>query len=101
MLANAKPVLEQELYKYIYDAYMEQFSTNPEAQKYATEANDTMIKAATKFASKLSKGMADAVYKFVMDIGITVTIPPTVIAPPGVQGGPCSGTILPTNFNIS
>lgn len=99
MLTTAKPILEQELYKVAYDAYMEQFTSNPEAQKYAGEANAEMVKFANKFASKLSSGMADAIYKFVKEIGINITIPPSVVAPGGV-GGPCTGVILPQNVNV-
>lgn len=100
MLKTAKPILEQELYKVAYDAYMEQFTSNSEAQKYAGVANEEMVKFANKFAKKLSSGMADAIYKFVKDIGINITIPPTVIAPPGIMGGPCTGSILPQDVKV-
>lgn len=108
MLTTAKPILQQELYKSTYDAaydaYMSQFKSNSEAQKYAGEANQAMIDSATRFAKtladKLSMDMADSIYKFVKEIGIMVTIPPTVIAPPGIQGGPCVGTITMENFKV-
>ena len=51
---------------------------------------------AIEFANSLSVDMADAIYKFVKEIGIQVTIPPSVIAP----SGPCSGIIPMTSFTI-
>ena len=64
MLTTAKPILEQELYKVAYDAYMAQFTSNADAKKYANEANNEMKKFADKFAKKLSSGMADAIPPF-------------------------------------
>ena len=107
MLTTAKPILQQELYKSTYDAaydaYMSQFKSI-QRHKNMQEANQAMIESATRFAKtladKLSVDMADSIYKFVKEIGIMVTIPPTVIAPPGIQGGPCVGTITMENFKV-
>ena len=63
-----------------------------------------MEKKAKDFSEQLSKDMAEAIYKFVKEIGINITIPPSITtppAPPTLPGGPCSGAIPVSNITIS
>ena len=104
MLSPNKIILEQKLYKILYDAYMTQCSTDPEAGKYNGEINNAMMSAAGNFADKASGPCADAIYNFVKEIGINITVMPSVIAPPmppTLPGGPCSGVIPMTDIIIS
>ena len=77
---------------------MTQYEDNkiPEASKYNSEMKFAMEQKAIKFANSLSSDMATAIYNFVKEIGIQVTVPPSVIAP----SGPCSGVIPMTSFTI-
>ena len=108
-LGVAKTELEQKLKKAFFDAgysaYMTQYQPNaiPEAQKYDEDDSLKKLqeKLATDYANELSeslaKDMAEAIYNFVKEIGIQITIPPTVIAP----SGPCTGAIPPNCFTIT
>ena len=98
-LVGAKPILEQELYQAFYDAYMTQHDPNEvsEAGKYDSDKESAMQDMADAFSKSLSKDMAQAIYNFVMEIGIQVTDVSTVIAP----SGPCSGAIPMNNFVVS
>ena len=113
MLSAAKPTLQnnikQILEKAAYEAYMTQYSPNevPEASKYDSKTKDAMKKKAEefskKFAEKASPSFAIAIHDFVKEIGIQITIPPSVIAPPlppALPGGPCTGMIPSTNIQI-
>lgn len=105
-LQASKIKLEQDLKKAFkdaaYDAYMTQFKSNSllDAQKYDNDTKDAMEKQAKDYAKALADtlagDMAKAIYDFVKEIGIMVTIPPSVIAP----SGPCTGSIPITNFTI-
>lgn len=104
MLKPNKTVLEQKLYKILYNAYMTQYGADPEAGKYNNEANKVMMDHADKFAGKASGPCADAIYNFVKEIGINITITPSIIAPPmppTLPGGPCNGAIPMTDIIIS
>lgn len=105
MLSDAKIVLEQRLYKILYNAYLTQFNQNSvvELGSFNSTIQDAFNKVAHDFASTASKPTADAIYKFIKEIGININIPPTVISPstPVLPGGPCSGVILPQNIIIS
>lgn len=105
-LKVAKLELEQKLrdafFNAGFNAYMTQHQPNAvsEAQKYDNVGKDQMKKLANDYAEELSKSlakdMAEAIYNFVKEIGIQVTIPPSVIAP----SGPCTGVIPLTSFTI-
>lgn len=104
-LIASKPVLEQELKKLLYEAYLAQF-LNMTDQSLAN-LNAEMIKnahqMANKFAKAASKGAANAIYDFVKSIGITIT-PTGMMAPPAPSGyppgGPATGTITSSNITI-
>lgn len=96
-LAAAKPILEQKLFKAFYDAYMSQFESNGEAGKHVGTMQSNITQAANDFSKELSKQMAQAIYDFVKEIGITATVSGTVIAP----SGPCTGSLPPTSFTIT
>ena len=106
-LGVAKNKLKEDLKNAFYDAaykaYMTQHQPNAisEAQKHDNIGKKQMEKLAIDFAEELSnslaKDMSEALYNFVKEIGIQITIPPTVIAP----SGPCSGVIPPTSFTIT
>lgn len=97
-LIGSKPVLQADLFKAFYDAYMTQFAPSLDSDGGAAdgEANSKMKQKATNFSQKLSVSMADAIYKFVKEISIQATVT-GVVAP----SGPCSGMIPPTNFKVS
>lgn len=97
-LNAAKIILQQDLFKAFKDAYMTQYESNKvsSASKYDHDVKQALNKKAIEFANSLSVDMADAIYNFVKEIGIQVTIPPSVIAP----SGPCSGIIPMTSFTI-
>ena len=97
-LKAAKIILQQDLFNAFKDAYMTQYEGNkvPEASKYNSEMKLAMEQKAIKFANSLSSDMATAIYNFVKEIGIQVTVPPSVIAP----SGPCSGVIPMTSFTV-
>lgn len=97
MLILAKTILQADLYKAFYDAYMADFAPNKvvEEKAYDATAKIAMQKKAANYASGLSKDLANAIYKFVKEIDIQASVT-GVIAP----SGPCMGMIPPTNFKI-
>ena len=97
-LIESKPVLQADLFKAFYDAYMTQFtpSLDLDGSSVDGEAKSKMQQKATDFSQKLSIGMADAIYKFVKEISIQATVA-GVIAPSGL----CTGTIPPISFKVS
>ena len=104
MLSTAKPLLEQQLLKILTDAYMTQYEPNKllNASKYNTQIKADFQKKALKFAQQASGPVATAIYDFIKEIGITISIPPTIISPvtPITPGGPCSGVIPMTDIQI-
>ena len=98
-LSAAKTKLEMDLKQAFFDAYMTQYEPNniPQAAKYDNDTKIAMQKKADDFSISLSKDLATAIYDFVKEIGITVTLSGTVISP----SGPCTGTIPITSFTIS
>lgn len=111
MLSTAKPILQNDLKsileKAAYDAYMELYQKNKVSEAKSDsdtkDAHEKIAKAFSKtFASKAAAPVATAIHDFVKEIGISCTIPPSVISPitPFIPGGPCSGTIPPTSFTI-
>lgn len=105
-LQASKIKLEQDLKnafeKAAKEAYMTQFSSNEvtEAKIYDPTAKLSYDKQAKDYAKALadtlSGDMAKAIYDFVKEIGIMVTVPPSVVAP----SGPCTGSIPMTSFTI-
>ena len=98
MLSTAKPILENQLLKILYDAYMTQYETNQlsDISKYDYEIKDKFSILATKFSQEAAGPTAEAIYKFVKEIGIQANVTGTIIAP----SGPCTGSIPSTNFTI-
>ena len=96
MLSLAKPILEKKLLDILYNAYMSQYSTDPEAGNCNLEAKKSFEKAASKFSQQLSQDMAQAIYDFVKEMSIQATVTGTIVAP----SGPCTGSIPPSNFTI-
>jgi hypothetical protein len=113
MLSSAKPILQtqllQILQKAAYEMYMTQYSRNTieEAGKYDGDRENKMKQFANefsiKFAQSASGPVSTAIYDFVKEMGIMITVPPSAIAPPlppVLPGGPCSGTIPMTNIQV-
>jgi len=105
-LIGSKIQFQKELYDTIYDSYMSQFSKDTDAGKYITIVDNEMKKAAQDFANKLSKGLADSIYKYILNAQVSIThaiIPGTVNTP--VMGVPTPAvgaiSILPTEVTIS
>lgn len=112
MLSVAKPKFEKDLKVIMenafYKAYMDTFLKSNTTSKSDGEANKAHEDIAKKFAKtmaeKATAPTVTAIYNFVKEIGITLNIPPSVIAPPSppaLPGGPCSGVIPLNNFTIS
>ena len=104
MLSLAKPILEKKLLDILYNAYMSQYSTDPEAGNCNLEAKKSFEKAASKFAQTAAGPCAQAIYDFVKEIGIQSTVTGTIVAPPmppALPGGPCNGVISPLNIIVS
>jgi hypothetical protein len=103
MLSTAKIPLEMKLQQILYDAYMSQYNADPSLNSCDGEAKKAIEKAALKFSQKAAGPTATAIYNFVKEIGIMVSIPPSVVAPPlppTLPGGPCTGVIPLTNITI-
>ena len=113
MLSTNKPTLQNNikimLEKAVYKAYMVQYTPNQisQASSYDDKIKNELEKKAKefskKFAENASEPVATAIYDFVKEIGIVITIPPSAIAPPlppTLPGGPCTGTIPMTNITI-
>lgn len=111
MLSSAKPTFESKLKPIIedsfYKAYMETFmksNTTSKSDGDANKAHDDLAKKFSKtMTEKVTEPIVTAIYNFIKEIGITLTIPPSVIAPPApptLPGGPCSGVITLNNFTI-
>ena len=113
MLSIAKPTLQNSINSILeraaYEAYMTQYAPNQvsQASKFDNQIKSELEKKAKdfskKFAEKASGPVATAIHDFVKEIGIMITIPPSVIAPPlppVLPGGPCTGTIPMTNITI-
>lgn len=113
MLSSAKPILQtqllQILQKAAYEMFMTQYSSSTikEASKYDGEREAKMKICANefsiKFAQSASGPVSTAIYDFVKEMGIMITVPPSIIAPPlppALPGGPCSGIIPMTNIQV-
>ena len=98
--------LKKDIYDILYSAYMIQYMKNTSDKIYADDERGRKSgfeDAAKEFADCASGPVSLAIDKFVKDIGIFVTIPPSVIAPvtPILPGGPCSGSMDEKYMKIS
>ena len=103
MLKDAKPKLQDDiegiLKDAIYEAYMTQYkeSDNTIINSFTKNSMSTAAKEFSEKASKLiGKPLAEAIYNFVLEIGITAK-PNQLVAP----NGPVSGVININEFSIS
>ena len=74
MLITAKTILQADLYKAFYDAYMADFASNKvvEEKAYDAKAKMAMQKKAANYASGLSKDLADELfYQGLLKAGIS------------------------------
>ena len=103
MLSDAKLLFEQKIYQILFNAYMTQFTSSPEAMGCNNAAQKIVTVAADKFASKASNPVAEAIYKFIKEIGIQINTSGIIISPPmppSMPGGPCTGIIPVNNITI-
>lgn len=117
--SNLKTILKTYSEPAAYEAYMTQYkdNINTEAEKrFSSEENsisnkdirksmeDNAEAFSKKFADEFSEGLsgplAKAIYDFVKEIGITITINPSTVAS-APMGGPVSGIINPADVKIS
>lgn len=76
---------------------------NPSMNSCDKEAKIAIENAATKFSQEAAGPTATAIYNFVKEMGIAISVPPSLIAPPlppALVGGPCTGTIPQPNITI-
>ena len=103
-LIGARPVLETDLRIILQKAAFEAFMTanvpggeSPEVSGYVTNAmTDAATKFSNKFAEEAYKPLANAIYNFVKEIGITA-VPTTLMSP----HGPVTGSIKLNEFTIT
>lgn len=110
-LAASKPKLEQDLKKLLYDAFyeaeMSMFNDASSADsRIIASAKQSMTKAsqdkANKFADKAYKPLAQAIYDFVMEIGINLVPAGTLIAPQAPTGAlPITGSASTSTKDIT
>ena len=102
-LVNAKPDLEKDLKDLLQKASYEAFmtanlpdSSSPEIASFVTKTTkNSAQKFSDKFAEIAYQPMADAIYKFVKEIGI-IAKPSTLMSP----YGPVTGVINLNEFTI-
>lgn len=101
-LAGAKPKLEEDLKKLLedsfYEAEMTAFNSGGKADPRIIamvnqEMNKASRKKAKKFAEEAYKPLAEAIYNFVLEIGIDLIPTGKLIAPQAPSGAlPIQGT---------
>lgn len=104
-LERAKPKLESDLRRILQKAAEEAFKTankgdgsDMQIESYVDNAiKDAAKKFSEKFAEEAHKEMANAIYEFVREIGITMTPKSTLVA--GVV--PVTGTALISDFIVT
>ena len=83
---------------------MSQFTGNTLSAVQSFDGNvlESALENANKFADTAAEGVADAIHKFLLEIGINITISPSLISPitPVLPGGPCTGVIPMTNIKV-
>lgn len=104
MLSVAKTVLEQRLKLLLRTAFLTQFAGNTlkPIAGFDPERLIEMTQLADDFADEAAEPVAEAIYDFVKEIGINITIAPSLISPivPPLPGGPCTGIIPMSNIKI-
>lgn len=109
MLISAKPQLESDLKQALYDsayqALLVTFSQSSENEAVIndfakTEIDQSAKDFAKKFSDLASKPVAEAIYNFVLEIGIMASPKGTLMAPPGTTGGPVTGVINMNDFIV-
>lgn len=109
-LAASKPKLEQDLKKLLedacYESEMTMFNENTDADpRIVATVRNTMDEAAhkkaKKFAEQAYQPLAQAIYDFVMEIGINLVPKGTLLAPPGIAGGPVTGSASTSTQDIT
>lgn len=103
MLSAALLPLQNSLLQALKEAYMTQFTPNGEAGKHSMAAQSDMEQKALDFATKAAPAASQAIYDFVKEIGITITVSGTIVAPPlppALPGGPATGVISPMEVSV-
>lgn len=110
-LAASKPKLEQDLKKLLenasYEADMTMACDKGEADprisaKLNKDMSEACRKKAKKFAEEAYKPLAQAIYDFVMEIGINLTPRGTLIAPQAPSGAlPVQGVASTSTQDIT
>lgn len=110
-LAASKPKLEQDLKKLLedacYEAEMSMLMDNGEvdpriAAKIKLDMDMACRKKAQKFAEKAHKPLAQAIYDFVIEIGINLVPKGTLIAPQAPAGSlPVTGSASTSTQDIT
>lgn len=104
MLSVSKGLLQTRLKNMLILAYMSQFAGNALSaiQSFDGDVLESALENANEFADTAAEGVADAIHKFLLEIGINITIPPSLISPitPALPGGPCTGAIPMTNIKV-
>jgi len=104
MLKSALPKLQGDIEKILidslYEAQMSVFKANGSEPVIDTYCNTTLQESAMSYAKKAaekaSQPLAEAIYNFVMEIGI-LAVPKSLTAP----NGPVSGVINMVDFKVS
>lgn len=109
MLISAKPTLQTDIQKLMYDAAREAYLTSQETGDadpiISKRMKQDQEKAADRFAKAFSNSccqpLADAIYKFVKEIGITLTPSGALISTSIMSPAPCTGMCPPNDFMIT
>ena len=104
MLKTAKPILESQLKTILYNAAYEAMISQMEAgeadpmmkEKYDMNFRTAAMKFAQAFSETACKPMAQAIYNFVMQMGITMTPQGTLMSP----HGPVTGAATINDFKV-
>lgn len=104
MLKTAKPILESQLKTILYNAAYEAMTSQMEIgeadpmmkEKYDANFREASVKFAQTFSETACKPMAQAIYDFVMQIGITMSPHGTLISP----HGPVTGAATINDFKV-
>lgn len=108
MLISAKPTLQTDIQKLMYDAAREAYLTSQETGDadpiISKRMKQDQEKAADRFAKAFSNSccqpLADAIYKFVKEIGIIMTPSGALISTSIMSPSPVAGQALMTDFAI-
>lgn len=107
-LGASKPKLEQDIRQILEDAFYEAEMTTKDdggESRITAMVNDLLDKTSRKkaktFADKAYQPLAQAIYDFVMEIGVTLTPKGTLMAPQATTGIlPVTGTASTTTQDI-